>query len=78
MSKSRIPKELLPAATTIYTPDWAIRYMVENSLGRLWLEGHPNAELHDGWKYYLDEAEQEPEVDAQLAKLREEYKTLKP
>ena len=50
MSKSRIPKELLPAATTIYTPDWAIRYMVENSLGRLWLEGHPNAELRGGWK----------------------------
>lgn len=78
MSKSRIPKELLPAATTIYTPDWAIRYMVENSLGRLWLEGHPNAELRDGWKYYLDEAEQEPEVEAQLAKLREEYKTIQP
>ena len=78
MSKSRIPKDLLPAATTIYTPDWAIRYMVENSLGRLWLEGHLNAELHDGWKYYLDEAEQEPEVEAQLAKLREEYKTIKP
>lgn len=78
MSKSRIPKELLPAATTIYTPDWAIRYMVENSLGRLWLEGHPNAELRGGWKYYLDEAEQEPEVEAQLARLREEYKTIKP
>ena len=78
MSKSRIPKELLPAATTIYTPDWAIHYMVENSLGRLWLEGHPNTELHDGWKYYLDEAEQEPDVEAQLAKLREEYKTIKP
>ena len=78
MSKIRLPKELLPAATTIYTPDWAIRYMVENSLGRLWLEGHPNAELHDGWKYYLDEAEQEPEVETQLAKLREEYKTIKP
>ena len=78
MSKSRIPKELLPAATTIYTPDWAIRYMVENSLGRLWLEGHPNAELRDGWKYYLDEAEQEPEVEAQLTKLCEEYKNIKP
>ena len=78
MSKGRIPKELLPAATTIYTTDWAIRYMVENSLGRLWLEGHPNAKLHDGWKYYLDEAEQEPEVEAQLAKLREGYKTIRP
>ena len=74
----KITKERIPAATQLFTPDWVVRYMVENSLGRLWLEGHPNAELHDGWKYYLDEAEQEPEVEAQLAKLREEYKTIKP
>lgn len=74
----KITKERIPAATQLFTPDWIVRYMVENSLGRLWLEGHPNAELRDGWKYYLDEAEQEPEVEAQLAKLREEYKTIKP
>ena len=74
----KITKERIPAATQLFTPDWIVRYMVENSLGRLWLEGHPNAELHDGWKYYLDEAEQEPEVEAQLAKLREAYKTIKP
>ena len=74
----KITKERIPAATQLFTPDWIVRYMVENSLGRLWLEGHPNAELHDGWKYYLDEAEQEPEVEAQLANLREEYKTIKP
>ena len=76
--KEKITKNEIPAATQLFTPDWIVRYMVENSLGRLWLEGHPNAELHDGWKYYLDEAEQEPEVEAQLAKLREEYKTIKP
>lgn len=74
----KITKERIPAATQLFTPDWIVRYMVENSLGRLWLEGHPNAELHDGWKYYLDEAEQEPEVEAQLVGLREEYKTIKP
>ena len=74
----KITKERIPAATQLFTPDWIVRYMVENSLGRLWLEGHPNAELHDGWKYYLDEAAQEPEVEAQLAKLREEYKTIQP
>lgn len=74
----KITKERIPAATQLFTPDWIVRYMVENSLGRLWLEGHPNAELYDGWKYYLDEAEQEPEVEAQLAKLREEYRTIKP
>ena len=74
----KITKERIPAATQLFTPDWIVRYMVENSLGRLWLEGHPNAELLGGWKYYLDEAEQEPEVESQLAKLREEYKTIKP
>ena len=74
----KITKERIPAATQLFTPDWIVRYMVENSLGRLWLEGHPNAELRDGWKYYLDEAEQEPDVEAQLAKLREAYKTIKP
>ena len=74
----KITKERIPAATQLFTPDWIVRYMVENSLGRLWLEGHPNAELRGGWKYYLDEAEQERSVEAQLAKLREEYKTIKP
>ena len=74
----KITKERIPAATQLFTPDWIVRYMVENSLGRLWLEGHPDDELRGGWKYYLDEAEQEPEVEAQLAGLREEYKTIKP
>ena len=74
----KITKERIPAATQLFTPDWIVRYMVENSLGRLWLEGHLNAELHDGWKYYLDEAEQEPDVKAQLVGLREEYKIIKP
>ena len=57
----KITKERIPAATQLFTPDWIVRYMVENSLGRLWLEGHPNDELKAKWKYYLDEAEQEPE-----------------
>ena len=74
----KITKERIPAATQLFTPDWIVRYMVENSLGRLWLEGHPNAELRGGWKYYLDEAEQERSVEDQLAKLREAYKTIKP
>ena len=46
MSKSRIPKELLPAATTIYTPDWAIRYMVENSLGRIYVDKRKNEGIY--------------------------------
>ena len=74
----KISKENIPAATQLFTPDWIVRYMVENSLGRLWLEGHPNEDLKAGWKYYLDEAEQEPEVHAQLAEIRKEYAALKP
>lgn len=77
-AKAKITKELLPAATQLFTPDWPIRYMVENSLGRLWLEGHPNESLKTGWKYYLDEAEQEPEVQKQLEVIREEYKNIRP
>jgi len=74
----KITKEKIPAATQLFTPDWIVRYMVENSLGRLWVEGHPSDELKTGWKYYLEEAKQEPEVQVQLDKIREEYKTLKP
>lgn len=74
----KITKEKIPAATQLFTPDWIVRYMVENSLGRLWVEGHPNDELKSQWKYYLDEAEQEPDVQKQLAKIREEYAALKP
>lgn len=74
----KITKENIPAATQLFTPDWIVKYMVENSLGRLWLEGHPNEELQSGWKYYLEEAEQEPEVEAELEKIREESRKLSP
>ena len=74
----KISKENIPAATQLFTPDWIVRYMVENSLGRLWVEGHPNDELKENWKYYLEEAEQEPEVQTQLAEIRKEYAALKP
>lgn len=76
--KEKITKENIPAATQLFTPDWIVRYMVENSLGRLWVEGHPNDELKSNWKYYLEEAEQEPEVQAQLAEIRKEYAALTP
>ena len=74
----KISKEKIPAATQLFTPDWIVHYMVENSLGRLWLEGHPNDELKSEWRYYLDEAEQEPAVQAQLAEIRKQYAALKP
>ena len=92
----KITKENIPAATQLFTPDWIVRYMVENSLGRLWLEGHPdvkeqflpteeeqsayakgNRDPEDTkWHYYLEEAEQEPEVQAQLVEIRKEYAAL--
>ena len=94
----KITKENIPAATQLFTPDWIVRYMVENSLGRLWVEGHPdvkeqllpteeeqsvyaagNRDLEDTkWHYYLEEAEQELEVQAQLAEIRKEYAALTP
>lgn len=77
-SGQKIRKEEIPAATQLFTPDWIVRYMVENSLGRLWLEGHPSEGLRANWNYYLDEAEQEPEVQAQLEEIRAERRTLAP
>ena len=100
----KITKENIPAATQLFTPDWIVRYMVENSLGRLWLEHlaatgegyhylygddgecsaatYVNADkvrtLKANWKYYLDEAKQEPEVEEQLAEIRKEYAPMTP
>ncbi len=74
----KITKENIPAATQLFTPDWIVRYMVENSLGRLWIEGHPNPELKKSWTYYLDEAQQEPEVEERLKSIRKEYAALEP
>lgn len=74
----KITKENIPAATQLFTPHWIVRYMVENSLGRLWIEGHPDADLRKGWEYYLDEAEQEPQVQAQLEEIRAGYREISP
>lgn len=73
----KISKENIPAATQLFTPDWIVRYMVENSLGRLWSDGHPDFDKSK-WKYYLDEAPQEPQVAQQLAELRKGYAALTP
>lgn len=75
---TKIKKEEIPAATQLFTPDWIVRYMVENSLGRLWIEGHENDNLKSNWKYYLEEAEQETEVEKQLEIIRNEYKKITP
>ena len=74
----KITKENIPAATQLFTPHWIVRYMVENSLGRLWIEGHPDADLREGWEYSLDEAEQEPQVQAQLEEIRAGCREISP
>ena len=74
----KITKEKIPAATQLFTPDWIVRYMVENSLGRLWIESHPNAALKANWKYYLDEAEQTPEVAEKLRVLHSQSPVKSP
>ena len=83
----KITKERIPAATQLFTPDWIVRYMVENSVGRIWIEHlravNPGIDEKAtaerfGWKYYLPEAEQEESVDVKLAEIRTTYKELKP
>ena len=74
----KLIKEEIPVVTQLFTPDWIVRYMAENSLGRLWVEGHPNDELKSTWKYYLEEAEQESEIQTQLAELHKEYAAITP
>lgn len=73
----KISKQNIPAATQLFTPDWIVRYMVENSLGRLWYEGHPGFDKSE-WKYYLDEAPQEPQVEQQLEDIRAQYAKMEP
>lgn len=77
-SRKSLKAEDIPSATQLFTPDWAVRYMVENSLGRLWLEGHPNDVLKDGWKYYLEEAPQEMDTQSRIDAIRANYRNMKP
>lgn len=83
----KITKERIPAATQLFTPDWIVRYMVENSVGRIWIEhlravdpttDEKTTAERFGWKYYLPEAEQEEPVNVKLAQIRSNYKDLKP
>lgn len=83
----KITKERIPAATQLFTPDWIVRYMVENSVGRVWIEHlravNPSIDEKEkaeefGWKYYLPEAEQEDSVAEKLVEIRKDYAGLEP
>lgn len=67
----KIGKEDIGPATQLFTPRWIVEYMVDNSLGRLWLESHPDEDLQNSLEYFLGDAEQTEEVQAQLAALKD-------
>ncbi len=73
----KISKEKIPTATQLFTPEWIVRYMVENSLGRFWLDNYDNPELKNNWKYYIDEAEQNKEVKIILEELKQKHPKLR-
>lgn len=76
--KVKISKDSIPAATQLFTPDWIVRYMVDNSLGRMWYEGHPSESFKEKLKYYIDDAKQEVDVQAQVDAIKQKYSQLKP
>ena len=76
-----VKSEDIPAATQLFTPNWIVKYLVQNSLGRLWLVANPATHLKARWPYYIEPAEQTPEVQAQLdaliqTRVREDGDTL--
>ncbi len=75
-SKKTITKDTLPAVTQLFTPDWIVRYMAQNSVGRLWLESYPNSSLRFEMKYYVEDAEQTPEVQKKIEEIK--YKNVNP
>lgn len=61
-----VKSEDIPAATQLFTPNWIVKYLVQNSLGRQWLATYPQSALRQQMEYYIEPAEQTPEVQAQL------------
>ena len=73
----------IPAKTQLFTPNWIVQYLVQNSVGRLWLMANPGSQLASQWPYYIQPAEQTPEVQAQLdalihTRIAEDGDTLNP
>jgi len=73
----KVEQDDIPAKTQLFTPKWIVKYMVENSLGNLWLEGHPNENLEEKWKFLVKGEKQEEEIEKKLEKLNENYKEMK-
>ena len=67
-AKKKYKKNEIPFATQLFTPDWIVRYMVQNSLGRYWIESHKeDEELKENWEFYLENPEKEPDFDEKIA-----------
>lgn len=64
-----VKSEDIPAATQLFTPNWIVKYLVQNSVGRLWMMAHPDSTLASEWEYYIQPAEQTDEVNTQLKQL---------
>ncbi len=62
-----VKSEDIPAATQLFTPNWIVQYLVQNSIGRLWLMANPASTLQSQWPYYIQPAEQTEAVGAALA-----------
>ncbi|MEZ9459309.1 BREX-1 system adenine-specific DNA-methyltransferase PglX [Vibrio sp. 10N.222.54.E8] len=79
-----VKREDIPAATQLFTPNWIVKYLVQNSLGRQWLATYPDSELKDKMEYYITPTEQSDDVIQQLKAITptsidpEEIKVLDP
>lgn len=71
-----VTKDLIPTLTQVFTPDWIVRYMAENSVGRVWLESYPNSQLKSEMKYYVEDAKQEADVQQKIDAIK--YKSVNP
>ena len=71
-----VTKDLIPTLTQVFTPDWIVKYMAENSIGRVWLESYPNSSLKAKLKYYVDDAKQEEDTKKKIEEIK--YKNVNP
>lgn len=69
---SVVASEDIPAATQLFTPNWIVRYLVQNTLGRKWLATYPESSIRGQMEFYIEPAEQEPEVQAKLKEITPE------
>ena len=77
-NKKKVTKENIPAATQLFTPDWIVRYLVENSLGKVWYTANPSDNLKEKWELYVNEAEQLPEIAEQFEMTHKKIRDKRP